>query len=251
MGEAYQSREWRAVRTAPPLQAGIVQVWWVDACAFARLDIARRALSEDERSHAQRLRAGETAEHFIAGRAALRILLSAHGAGKANLLRIEPSAGGKPSSPEAKAVRFNVSHSGGIALVALALQEVGVDVESISRHIDLRAVAARMFTADECSWLFSQSNEAQQQGFFQLWTMKEAVLKADSRGLRLDMASFRVPMPLPPRADVRLSGSQGRFSVSALPVPPGFAAAVATAGPHVETHLLRFPPGDSVAVEAG
>ncbi len=95
---------------------------------------------------------------------------------------------GKPFLPNRKEF-FNLSHSGEYIALAVSDGTVGVDVEKIDpAHF---SIAKRVFTADELAWL--RENESER--FFQLWTLKESVIKAVGLGLSLPLQSFSV-LPL-------------------------------------------------------
>jgi 4'-phosphopantetheinyl transferase len=227
---------WRESSIPPRLEPGEVSVWRIDVRECEDAEWLASSLVADERARAERFRHRMAREHFVAGRGALRQLLGA-------LLHMEPSrvplvaaASGKLSCPGGPG--FSVAHSGGLVLVALAMgAEVGVDVERIEARTNLAQVVSRMFTEREAAALArartGEGEAAERLAFFQLWTLKEAVLKADGRGLSLAMSSFEVI------GDVALVGSRKFFAVG-VPLTEGFAAAVATSV-RSRLHLLRFP----------
>ena len=78
-------------------------------------------------------------------------------------------------------LQFSISHSGTLAVVAISIgQRVGVDIEHVDR-IDLPEPAS-VFTLEEQNWIRSDS-----QRFLTLWTRKEAILKAEGKGLDRDL----------------------------------------------------------------
>ena len=107
---------------------------------------------------------------------------------------------GKPTAPGSE-VFFSLSHSGDHAVLALSSSEVGTDIEKIE---DARlAVAERVFTPEELSWM----REDAQERFYILWTLKESVSKLDGRGLSLPMESFSV-LPLTRGESLLLDGKR-------------------------------------------
>jgi 4'-phosphopantetheinyl transferase len=94
---------------------------------------------------------------------------------------------GKPSliGPQGRcSLRFNLSHSGNIALFAVAIdREVGVDVEYVYRHVETAEIVTRFFSAKEAAALKKLSHDRRDRFFFGLWTRKEALLKASGVGL--------------------------------------------------------------------
>ncbi len=106
-------------------------------------------------------------------------------------VRIARTAAGKPWLPEHAWLRFNLSHSGRSAAIALCRgQEVGVDLETISGKVTVKkAIARRFFHPDEQRWLaLDDANYLPR--FTQLWSIKEAWLKALGTGLTQSLASF-------------------------------------------------------------
>lgn len=110
-------------------------------------------------------------------------------------------AGRDQSSP----LRFSLSHSQSVAVLAVALEEpVGVDVEDV-RPIE-PAVADTHFSATEVNALNSLRGDAWLSGFYRCWTRKEAILKAEGVGLNLALQSFDVS--LLPDAPAELLGTR-------------------------------------------
>ena len=62
--------------------------------------------------------------------------------------------------------------------------EVGIDVESIERNSNIKAIAGRYFSAQESNKLFQTTAKLQKELFFSYWTLKEAFLKATGTGLK-------------------------------------------------------------------
>ncbi len=91
---------------------------------------------------------------------------------------------GKPFFNSPNAPHFGISHSHGIAAAALSdckYGEIGFDIEVIDRDYDFLRVADRYFTDSEKSELEASGNTPE--SFFAIWTAKEALAKADGRGL--------------------------------------------------------------------
>ena len=95
---------------------------------------------------------------------------------------------GKPYA-ETEGVFFSLSHSGNYALLTADGVSVGCDIEKNAPYS--RGVAERVFTAGELAWM----NESPDSRFYELWTLKESVIKLDGRGLQVDLRSFSV-LPL-------------------------------------------------------
>lgn len=97
---------------------------------------------------------------------------------------------GKPFLAELPDIYFNLSHSHGAAVCALCRNAaVGVDVEDVGRHIDL-AVAKRFFSSFEAELVSNAPEAEKRKTFFELWTLKEAYIKAVGKGLSIPLNSF-------------------------------------------------------------
>jgi 4'-phosphopantetheinyl transferase len=89
-----------------------------------------------------------------------------------------------------KAIHFNVSHSGQLALYAVSLNhDVGVDVERVSPIPEAASIAARFFTAEQAARI-GDGDDGGMEFFYRLWTRKEALLKCTGEGLTDDPASL-------------------------------------------------------------
>ena len=90
----------------------------VDAGAVAML---HGVLSTDEIERARRFHFDRDSRRFIVARGTLRHLLSRHTGIAPQELRFQYSAYGKPELQHESGVRFNLSHSGEVALIAIAM----------------------------------------------------------------------------------------------------------------------------------
>jgi 4'-phosphopantetheinyl transferase len=130
--------------------------------------------------------------------------------------RIELSNGerGKPAiSGRRPPLRFNLSHSGAFALVAVTRQrEVGVDVEQADETRDVLRLAEVGLDARAAEAVRAAPRAERPTAFYAEWVRKEAVAKCHGVGLG-------AALPLTP------------VQVTGLDAAPGYAAAVAVAGP--------------------
>lgn len=97
---------------------------------------------------------------------------------------------GKPVFPEKYGVHFNISHSGGYAVLAFGEAPLGVDIEEVKRA-DLK-VAKRFFREEEYRYVSGREEAGQADAFCRIWTGKEAVVKASGAGLLVPLDSFSV-----------------------------------------------------------
>jgi 4'-phosphopantetheinyl transferase len=140
------------------------------------------------------------------------------------------NAFGKPDlSPEfGSRLTFNLSHSAGLALIAIATDSsVGIDLEYIRAQSDYADVARRFFSAAEVDQLNALPSDRYAEAFFSCWTKKEAYVKACGEGLALPLDSFSVPLTTDPaHSPVDLCG----WSLYTLRPAPGYAGALAIEG---------------------
>jgi len=210
-----------------------VHVCFVDAGRFSdAVGRLRATLSREELARAERFRSEKDAGAFIVVRGLLRALLGRYADAEPASLEIVPGPHGKPEAQGQTGpagVRFNVSHSGGFALLAFARgREVGVDVEKIRDDFPGAEIGDRFFTPREAASIRSFPGKRRQEVFYSFWTLKEAVMKASGKGFSLPMHRFEVALD-PPRV-VRVEGdpdAASRWRLEMLSARPGFAAAIA------------------------
>jgi 4'-phosphopantetheinyl transferase len=158
----------------------------------------RGLLSIRERARADALWRAEDRRDYVAAHALLRRALAFSTGSAPEELVFERDALGKPFLAQAEQVLprdFSLSHSAGLVACAIsAAHAIGIDVEAINGAIDVSRIAARYFTVDEATALMRCPVEDRAWRFFELWTLKEALLKAAGIGpaTTLDSVSFRV-----------------------------------------------------------
>lgn len=119
-------------------------------------------------------------------RAPLRALLAAYLGIEAEQLSLVDDAFGRPALGPAHepTLGFNWSHSGPHALIALGRHiRPGIDVERQRPRPGALAIARRFFSLEEAAALAALPTDQRSAAFLDLWTAKEAVLKALGRGL--------------------------------------------------------------------
>jgi 4'-phosphopantetheinyl transferase len=231
MGPAnHQSRATATSGASHPLPApGEVRLWRLD------LDLAeadRAALSDDERARADRLRTPELAHRFVAGRAFLRRTLAAHLGCTPEAVRFSYNAFGRPGLDGAP-FDFNLSHSGPLALLAVAIGTVGVDVEHPDPDADLLDIGRQVMSPQELAAFEALPALEREGAFYALWTAKEAVIKALGTGFSRDARSLHTGWTTPLTPILTLADGGRTYHVQAIPLPGGAPAAVALDRPIV------------------
>lgn len=228
---------WASPPSPLALGADDVHVWRVDlALAEATVSHLREELSHEEAERAARFRSPADGRRFVVAHAALRSILAGSLGADPRELRLTAEDGGKPflAAPAAAPVRFNLSHSRDLALVAVSQgREVGVDLEY--RQIrDVDEIAGRYFSAVERRNLEGMALDQRRAAFLRGWVLKEAYLKACGDGLRRRLDDFDVTLDDedPPRllAVRDRPGDEARWSFRYLRPHPEFVAALAVEG---------------------
>lgn len=204
----------------------------------SRVQSLQQTLAMDEQERAERFYFQKDREHFIVARGLLRTILGHYLNMEPAQLRFCYSLHGKPALAGElgrNELRFNLSHSCGLALYAITRgRELGVDVERIRPELVDEQIAERFVSPREFAILRTLPTELQQVAFFSCWTRKEAYIKARGEGLTLPLNRF--DMSLTPREPATLLSTDGsrqeasRWSLQELNVGPGYTAAVAVEG---------------------
>ena len=203
-----------------------------------RIQKLAQMLTEDEYKRAERFHFEQHRQRFIAGRGILRTILSCYLGIEPSLLQFCYGHRGKPALAAIdadKALRFNLSHSEGLAMYAIARdREIGIDLEYIRCVPDAEQIAARFFSCRENAVFRALPPEQKQAAFFNCWTRKEAYIKAIGDGLAFSLDQFDVS--LSPGEPARLLGIKGssaaaaHWSLQELTPAPGYVAALAVEG---------------------
>jgi medium-chain acyl-[acyl-carrier-protein] hydrolase len=227
---------WHDAAAAPPLSDDAVHVW---RAALERSDadlaVCEETLSADEKARAGRFCFERDRRHYTAGRGTLRRLLGRYLGCDPASLTFRYNRYGKPAlaSPHGE-LRFNLSHSHGLALFAFTRgRDLGVDVEQVRGEVAVEQLAERFFSPQEVAALRDLSLGARRDAFFRIWTRKEAYLKATGKGLSLPLDCFDVSLTLGAAALLATRNDPAevsRWSMRDLSVGEGFAAAVLVEG---------------------
>ncbi len=200
----------------------------------------RGLLSADELARAARFHFERDSARFIAMRGVLRSILGIYTSVPPVQLKFRYAARGKPSlADNPRDVRFNLSHSHDLALIAVALGcELGVDVEYIKDSTAGPEIAERFFSRAEVVALRALPKALRRDAFFAGWTRKEAYIKATGMGLFAELDRFTVSLaPDEPAALLRVAGAAAeasRWSLFELNPGEGYAGALAVEGRDVQ-----------------
>ena len=186
MSMADPDREWLSSPLDLTLSKDEVHVWRAELdIPTARLQHLLQTLSADEQLRSERFYFEQHRHRFIAGRGILRIILGRYLGIEPQQLQFCYASSGKPALAETgSSIRFNLSHSQGLALYAVTRdRQVGIDLEQLRPTADVEQIAKRFFSAQEYAAIQALSPDQKQEAFFRYWTCKEAYLKATGDGL--------------------------------------------------------------------
>jgi 4'-phosphopantetheinyl transferase len=230
---------WSSPPATLTLGSSEVHVWRAALAEPAQsIDRFLSTLAADERLRASQFYFQIDRERFIAARGILRSILGLYLDLAPESLSFSYSSHGKLAlsfESGAQAIRFNLSHSHGVALYAITRgREVGIDLEFLRRDLETEQIAERFFSRHENATLGTLPAVVRKHAFFLCWTRKEAYIKARGEGLSLPLDQFDVSLvPGEPASllSTRLDSDEAhRWSLRELAPGADYAAAIAVEG---------------------
>lgn len=183
----------------PPLSSALAHVWLVN---LAAVPLDRGVLDPMEQARQSHIRSEASRREFVRTRTALRRILAPYLDVTPEAVRLDQKCvrcGGNHgpvrlvgSGPH---LQLSISHAGGeVALIGVAQSALGVDVEcSAPPEEDLLEIVHRCFTPTEARRVEAHTSPSDRGAeFLDIWTRKEAYLKAIGEGLLRPMDSFEV-----------------------------------------------------------
>ncbi len=155
-----------------------------------------RHLSHLENDQLSKLRRAADQRSFITSHVVLRKHLSAILDCRPADVAMSKKQNGKPHlcnrrhGPAADKIHFNISHTHGMSVVAIAGCPVGVDVEAVAQSNDFDDLASTVFAPQSVQALKQIPAEHQADLFFRFWTLSEAFIKCTGRGLSQQLDTF-------------------------------------------------------------
>ncbi len=238
---------------AAKLGSDEVHVWAArldqDAESLAMLGAS---LCPEERARAERFRFPQHRNRFIAGRGLLRNILAAYLDVTPSELQFSYGPFGKPDLNGKSAtggLHFNLAHCEDLAVFALTRSgPIGVDVERVRPLEDAEDLVNRFFSPAESAAFHALAAEVKPAAFFNLWTRKEAWLKATGEGIAQSLNKVEVSfIPGEPARLLRLPAELGKvnsWSIVELTPAADYTAALALQGGTPDIRLLRVLRGE-------
>jgi 4'-phosphopantetheinyl transferase len=240
-------QNWATAAVPPPLAPDEVHIWRalqsVEPSTLARL---QSVLDPAEKARAERFLFERDRERFIVARGILRELLGAYIVCAPAQIRFDYGPQGKPSLSAAdlqgSRIRFNASHSHGLAAFAFALdRELGIDVELIRSDFGGEEIAKRYFSREEIAELKSLPHESRAEAFFLCWTRKEAYIKARGEGLQIPLASFSVSLT-PGKPEQLRAADASRWEVRSFQPRENYAGALVAGDKSFSARYFAWRP---------
>lgn len=175
----------------------VVHLWRIELdCAVSDILKITDTLSADERERAARFRSATIANRWAVARGALRLILARYCGTRPESVIFQTDSKGKPSlASPANGLSFNLSHSDGVALVAITRnRRIGVDIEALRPLPEVAELSRRFLAPGECSYILTLPPQNQAAAFFTCWTRKEAFLKAVGVGLSAGLDRLEVSL---------------------------------------------------------
>ena len=192
-------------------------------------------VDDEERHRMARLVRESHRRRFMVAHALTRLVLGRCLQVSPASLRFGIGPHGKPRLTGARLdLRFNLSHAGERALLAVAIgRELGVDIEK-ERRVDVLGIARRYFSPSEYLALASLPEDHRVGAFCRCWTRKESFLKARGEGLAFPLSGFEVSLaetaPQLLVACARAPTELDRWTMVSVAVDPGYAGAITAEG---------------------
>ncbi len=225
----------------PPLLPGQLQVWkanLLDWEPFAGL--FHKLLSAEELRRFERLKVRSKRDEFLISRGIVRLILGGYLSELPQNIKIHIDPRGKPYLTNTE-LSFNISHSGENLLCACGLfQHIGVDIQEIYEVSNLNWIIERYFSPKEKEYL-TRLPSISKESFFELWSAKEAFLKAVGSGFRSHPQQFSLlpDQDNPSRYTVSIPQYKEQvWVVKTLDVQKGSKAAAAVNGNLLGTLMI-------------
>lgn len=205
-------------------------------------------LNGDEVARARRFRIERDRLTFAITRAALRDILGSYLNETPQSIHFSYEPHGKPTlalGHSDDVLTFNVSHSDGLAFIAVARNRaIGIDIERVRAICDLDQLIRSCCTSHEQAFLDALDTEERLQTFFAIWTVKEAYIKARGIGLSLPPNAVEITPCCSPQgltmANFKITAVWGdmaeaaRYTALLLPNERRYASCLISDVPHAD-----------------
>ena len=245
------TEKWREAPNNLTVSPSHVDIWLAStALGEEQIRSYRESLSQAELARADKFRSDSRYREYVVTRGLLRQVLARLTGLDITGIEFPDGEHGKPRLDnilDGQTIAFNVSHSHGLALVALTLEgSLGVDLEKIRPEVDWRSLAKQYFSGTEVRALNRYPEQAGLKAFYTCWTRKEAFVKALGDGIAYGLNEFDVSID-PDEAYAALTIRRqevdaSRWLIKNVPVPDTHVAALALDRPACNFRLWCTNP---------
>jgi 4'-phosphopantetheinyl transferase len=151
-------------------------------------------LSDQEKAQAENFINISLKDRYIASHGLLRHLLAFYTGIEPQNIQYSINQFGKPFLKDTNCrIQFNMSHSKDYAAYIIALDSlVGIDIEWKDKTINFQEIAELVLSPTEIN-IFNKLNPREQfHAFYEIWTKKEAVIKAIGQGLSYPLKAIDI-----------------------------------------------------------
>lgn len=182
------------------IPSNAVHLWWLRTDRELPSEVLERCaglLSLEEQARRDRFMFDADRRRYTLSHAMLRQTLSLYEPVAAGEWIVETGPHGKPAIAAGQPqLSFSLTHTAGLSACAIARgRDVGVDAENISRPAEYQQLAQRFFSPPEAERISRLPDDWRAEGFFAVWTLKEAYIKARGLGFALPLADFAFSFP--------------------------------------------------------
>jgi len=173
-----------------------IHLWQTSFSRNTTIEPYIQVLSEDEIVRANAFKFIIDRTKYVIARGILRILLGHYLNKDPKKIVFSYSEYGKPDCSNTKNLKFNVSHSGDMAIFGfISAHAIGVDIEEIKNDFDTLEIASNFFSTNEIIVLRDTIPDLEKnRAFYRCWTRKEAFIKAEGSGLSFPLDRFTVSL---------------------------------------------------------
>lgn len=184
------------------LRPGQVAIWQIDLHAFqepSRLPAYLELLDSEEQARYRRLAFEPLRQNYLVAHALTRLILARYEGVAPAAVSFTRNAFGRPELHDSPCeLRFSLSHARAFAALAITTTwDIGLDLECDDRPVSPLAIAERYFAPAEVAWLRALPLEGLKSAFVDLWTLKEAYIKARGLGLSMALDEFAIDLSNP------------------------------------------------------
>ncbi|GAB3803994.1 hypothetical protein GCM10028819_34790 [Spirosoma humi] len=181
-------------------------------------------LQPDEINRAERYHRIDDRQRFIYARGLLRVLTGRYTRQAPDQVRFTKDANNKPALLGTTGWQINVSHSGSWILLAVGKVKLGVDVEQMQSAFSFDDILPASFSQEEQAYVRAGADSRRR--FYELWTRKEALVKATGKGM--DDSFSRIPVLNGlHQTESHIIGGHGDWQVTGFAISADYLGAVA------------------------